>query len=272
MYAISNDPKEVRALFIRAKEALSELFISIDDGREPVLIPRTEAIFSEPERSNKLYLLSEGNIIWSHEDRDIFLLEPGDMFGVAEYFGVEVGRLRTEFAVRAFEYDVEEFLKKVEANKAAASLWRTFLSCHYSAMTWFVILLMQGEKVFSPRVRSFQEGEVIIEQGSTGTDVYTLLEGGAANVAVDGVKVGEIHENELFGVFAALTGGKRTASVTAAITCLAVVVSQEEFLDLIKHMPDLALKAMTDMSRAITDLNAKFVNLAYRNTMTHKFL
>lgn len=272
MYAISSEPGEVKALFDKAKKALNDLFLRIYDGREAVLIPRTDDLFQEEGREGRFFMLSEGNVLWSHEEKDIFVLEPGDILGVAQYFGVEIGRARSEFAVKVFEYEVGEFLSRVEADREAAALWRTFLSCHYSAMTWFVILLMQGEKVFTPHVRSFEEGTVIIEQGSTGTDVYTLLEGGLANVVVDGVKVGEVHENQLFGVFAALTGSRRTATVTAARPCLVVVVSKEEFLDLIRHMPDLALKAMTDMSHAITDLNAKVVTLAYRSTMTHKLV
>ncbi len=268
MYAVIREPDEVRALFDRAKKILDELFLRIYDGRETVLIPRTDDLFEEAQRTGRFFILSEGNVVWSHEEKDIFVFESGDILGVAENSGVKAGRARTEFAVKAFEYSAAEFLSAIQADSEASALWADFLRCHYSAMTWFVILLMQGEKAFTPHVRSFEEGAVIIEQGSTGTDVFTLLDGGSANVMVDGVKVGEIRENQLFGVFAALTGSRRTATVTAASSCLAVAVSKEEFLDLIKHMPDLALKALTDMSHAITDLNSRIVKLAYRNPVT----
>ena len=141
-------------------------------------------------------------------------------------------------------------------------LWQDFLSAHYAAMTWFTILLMEGQNTFVPRVVSYGPGEKIIEEGSTTTDVYTLLEGGCANVVVDGVKVAEIRENQLFGMFTSFIGGPRTASVVAACPSLAVVVSQEDFIDLFRHMPDLAMNAAKDLARHIAELNARVVSLS----------
>lgn len=259
MYAVIPEPSEVRELFERGKSALHELFQKVHDGREAVLLPRSEDLFGEEGRGGRLFLLTEGNLLWCHENKDLFVLEPGDLLGLQELEGSKLGRIRGEFAVRAYEYSASEFFSRIEGDSGATVLWRKFLASQYAAMSGIVALRMEGEKVFAPHVHSYQAGDTIIAEGSRGTDVYTLLEGGRADVVVDSVKVGEVHEDQLFGVFAALTDSPRSASVIAAVPSLAVVVSREDFLELISNRPELALKAMKDLSATIVDLNARLV-------------
>lgn len=262
MYAAATEPQEVKALFSRAHDALSRITEIVCEDREPVLIPRTTNLYEEEAYKGKVFVLTEGNLLWCYGENDLFILEPGDIVGLTDLYGIQIGYLRSEFAVKAHQFTADEFFGVLNAHPEIQSLWGEFLSCHYAAMTWFVISLMQGEKIFVPKVLQHKAGEVILEQGSKGTDVYTLLQGGEANVMVDGVKVGEIKEGELFGLFAALTDSPRTASIVASSDCLTVVVAKEDFLDLIRNMPDLARKAMADMARSVVELNSKVVSLS----------
>ncbi|NMC64253.1 MAG: cyclic nucleotide-binding domain-containing protein [SAR324 cluster bacterium] len=262
MYALKNVTDSVKDFLLKAKEVANEILVNLGETKEDVLIPRTDNVFADESRKGKIYILSNGNLLLTNGDNDLFVLEPGDVIGIPEHFGVSLGRIRSEFAVHAKEFDAGAFFGCMDKTPEMQNLFSQFFIYNYLAMINIAVSAMQGEKVFSPSVRSYESGQTIISQGSPGSDVYTLLEGGHADVMVNGVKVGDIKEDQLFGLFAALTDTPRTASVIASKPSLAVVVSKEDFLELIQHMPHLALQALTDLAHTVTDLNTRVVSLS----------
>lgn len=69
-----------------------------------------------------------------------------------------------------------------------------------------------------PHVGRLKEGQVLVEQGAPGTDMFLLLDGALA-VEVDGVVVGELGPGVVAGERAALEGGRRTATLRAVTPC-----------------------------------------------------
>jgi hypothetical protein len=136
-------------------------------------------------------------------------------------------------------------------------LWR-FFSDLWIAITATVVRTA-GDVL--PRALVYGLGEIIIEQGTLGQDVYTLMEG-EAEAFVDGILVGEIKTNEFFGVIAAVTNTPRTARVIAKTRCTVLAVSQDMFQELIKARPVLIEKLIVEMGRAIVDLNSRVVRLS----------
>ena len=65
-----------------------------------------------------------------------------------------------------------------------------------------------------PSIRKLKEGEVLVEQGSSGDLLYLLLDG-ILGVTVDGEAVAELGPGAVVGERAALEGGVRTATLTA---------------------------------------------------------
>jgi CRP-like cAMP-binding protein len=88
-----------------------------------------------------------------------------------------------------------------------------------------------------PEVRKAKEGTVITRQGEPGCDVMLILDG-MVTVDVDGEVVAELGPGAIIGVHAALTGGTRTATVSATTDCRLAVADGAD-LD-----PD-ALRAVT---------------------------
>jgi CRP-like cAMP-binding protein len=74
--------------------------------------------------------------------------------------------------------------------------------------------------------RELEEGEILVEQDSTGTDLYLVLDG-MLDVVVDGEVIAEVGPGAILGVRATLEGGMRTATLRAATRCRIVVVPQE---------------------------------------------
>ena len=68
-----------------------------------------------------------------------------------------------------------------------------------------------------PTIRALAAGDVLIEQGDAGTDVYLVLDG-LVTVAVHGEVLGELGPGAVVGERAVLEGGRRTATLTASTT------------------------------------------------------
>ena len=73
-------------------------------------------------------------------------------------------------------------------------------------------VIMRGDA--KPKIRSIAEGEALVTQGESGTDVFLVLDG-MFTVEVDGEPVSEIGPGAVVGERAGLVDGKRTATLRA---------------------------------------------------------
>jgi cyclic nucleotide-binding protein len=74
--------------------------------------------------------------------------------------------------------------------------------------------------------RKLEEGEVLVEQGAPGDDLYLLVDGVLA-VEVDGEEVAEMGPGTMLGERASLEGGVRTATLRALTPCRVAVIASE---------------------------------------------
>jgi cyclic nucleotide-binding protein len=74
--------------------------------------------------------------------------------------------------------------------------------------------------------RDLKEGEVLVEQGAEGDDLYLLLDG-VLGVEVDSESVAEMGPGTMLGERASLEGGVRTATLRALTPCRVAVVPAE---------------------------------------------
>jgi len=107
---------------------------------------------------------------------------------------------------------------------------------------------------------NFAAGETIINQGDSADLVYTLIEGDADAVC-DGIKVGEIHQNEIFGALAVFTRQPRIASVVARTDCTVMMVNKDDFVQLIFEQPQISVGLIEEMAAKINELNNQILAL-----------
>ena len=117
------------------------------------------------------------------------------------------------------------------------------------------------EEEFNPEFRHYDDGDVIIEEGSEGDEVFTLMSG-TTKVVSNNVEVGEINKNEIFGAIAALTNTKRTASIVATSNCETIVVKNDNFRGLLAARPDTIEQLISDMARTIISCNERITVLS----------
>jgi hypothetical protein len=86
--------------------------------------------------------------------------------------------------------------------------------------------------------RTLEPGDLLVEQGAPGDDLYLLVDG-VLSVVVDGDEVGEIGPGAIVGELASLEDGKRTATLMARTACRVAVIPAE-LVDL-QEKEDLAV-------------------------------
>ncbi len=89
--------------------------------------------------------------------------------------------------------------------------------------------------LFKPRFAA--PGERLIRAGDEGDGAF-FISSGAVEVAVDGERI-PLGPGDLFGEMALLTGGRRTADVTAVDYCELLMIEKREFLRFAERCPEL---------------------------------
>ncbi len=79
----------------------------------------------------------------------------------------------------------------------------------------------------APKRRSLEAGELLVEQGEPGDELYLLLDGVLA-VEVDGAEVAEIGPGAILGERALLEDGRRMATLRARTSCRVAVIPADK--------------------------------------------
>lgn len=263
MILISETSEELARIDALYKSALLSLLEFLKLKGEPVVIPAGQdfSTLCRPEDPTqaKLFLVTEGTVRCFWNDRLLFYLNEMELIGIEDNSPERQIKISSDFAVRATAFSAVEFYRKLQGTPEAQQLYPRLLTLHSVRLLCAMAQSMPRETVLEPQVKSFSPGEVIIREGDSGTDVYSMING-TAEVCVKGVKVGQIGRDEIFGTIAAVSGTPRSATVTATSNCTVLVVSREKFVELVETKPVAVLKMIEDMSRLIVSLNTRVVS------------
>lgn len=209
--------------------------------------------------ADQIFLVNDGMIHVTSHDQILVSFDEGDIVGITRSFGVPFPKLSTDDYVELTPIKRDAFLKHIYASPKRMHIWSHFLICQNAFMS---NLLAEQTKALMKPVSGFQgfkAGDIIIQQGDPAELVYTLLDG-IADVFVDGVKVGSITKDEIFGVLAVISNSTRTATVQAQTNCTVTAVPQEEFVSLIEAQPKAAMRLIESLAHKITQLNQTIVD------------
>jgi trk system potassium uptake protein TrkA len=92
--------------------------------------------------------------------------------------------------------------------------------------------------------RRVTAGEQITREGEPGSEFFVVVEGDAV-ATVEGTKVGTIGAGGFFGEMALIDGGERVATVVAASPMGLLVLSRDDFNEMLEMaMPEIAPKLL----------------------------
>lgn len=210
---------------------------------------------------HSVYLIKQGILKESYKNHIIIHYEDHDLVGADALFINKQTRLESDFAIIVDEYDGLELMEYIRSDKSKNQAWTHFLNNLIQSYQILIAHHKQEDMQFHPEVRNYETGDIIIQQGDQGDEVFTLISGNA-QVMVENTAVGEVKCDEIFGAIAALTNTPRTATIKAESQCTVLAVPSSRFKDLLASRPDTVTNLVQDMARAIISSNEKIINLS----------
>ncbi|MCO6430119.1 MAG: cyclic nucleotide-binding domain-containing protein [Deltaproteobacteria bacterium] len=259
MYTLLDSSQHFEFLDGEAKRLASQL-VSLITPIEKDLRIAAGTDFAKLCADGSFFSLKDGHLAFKRGGSNLFFYNEGDLVGLEGAVHKIQGEISSEFGVVADRFSMADLFGPSAAPQVSQAALK-YMSVHYQAMVELNSTLLKGEVALSPEIKHFEPGTVIIEQGDPADLVYTLVEG-RADALVDGVKVGEIGPDQVFGMLAVVTGTPRTARVVAVSKCLAIAIQRERFIELIQQKPHTVLKLIEDMANTIVSLNTQVVGLS----------
>jgi CRP-like cAMP-binding protein len=109
-------------------------------------------------------------------------------------------------------------------------------------------------------INEFDVGDVIFEEGSTGRELFVVLDGRIDIVKKDGASktvIVTLSKGEFFGEMAVIDGSARSATaVSAAPNTRVMRINHARFVYLVSQQPAFALMVMDALSKRLRASNA----------------
>lgn len=109
-------------------------------------------------------------------------------------------------------------------------------------------------------INEFGVGEVIFEEGSTGRELFVVLDGEVEIVKINDTSktvIVTLGKGEFFGEMAVIDGSARSATAIAASSITKVMrINHARFVYLVSQQPAFALMVMDALSKRLRATNA----------------
>lgn len=109
-------------------------------------------------------------------------------------------------------------------------------------------------------INEYDASDVIFEEGSTGRELFVVLEGKidiVKNSGADRTVIVTLGKGEFFGEMAVIDGSSRSASAVAAVPGTRVMrINHARFVYLVSQQPAFALMIMDALSKRLRASNA----------------
>lgn len=240
----------------RLYDVTAELVSCLRPSDSPKTFPASQDLLAgQPEAL--VWRVDSGTVFYRVGAKQVTCHSPGDLLNLEPGHFEPRGAYGCAEAVTLTPYHRQELLTHAPEQLNEYLLLSS--SFHRSALAQEIRADFQPSAGFV----HFPAGETIIHQGAEADRVYTLLEGEAEAVR-DGIKVGDINTNEIFGALAVFTRQKRIASVIAKSDCTVLAVRKEEFADLAELQPQICLELIEELADKIHRLNTQVLSMQAR--------
>jgi len=205
-----------------------------------------------------IYFLKDGNVTLEYDEKDLFIFEGGDIilpYSPEKYEEVSI-YYTVKSEVEILSISLDDLFTVMNKDSSLISLWLSINTLNQLQFNQMIGVLTKKEERANPGFGRFKAGMEIIKEGDDADYVYSINEGTAVALH-NGVEVGEIKQDEIFGAIAVLTHQKRTASVVAKTNCTVLMVHKDEFSKMVHSHPKLFLNILSSLADKIISLNDK---------------
>lgn len=240
----------------RIQQLAATLFAPLIEKKRPLFLSPNELA----EHKDKLLLLLEGQAFGCYHGNTFASYGRFDLIGLANIIGNDAFTVSIESPISAIALSVDELFSFLQSDAQRLKRWSEWLLLNQSCLQ--IVCANHVRAPFEPSAGfiHIKAGEAIIHEGDEAVDVFTLLDG-KAEARHQGIKVGDIHPQEIFGALAVFTRQPRMASVIATEDATILAVNKAEFIELIDHQPHICLGLIEEMAAKINELNQQLHSL-----------
>lgn len=259
MYLLGEQPAYADQLISR----LQSIPVKLLDGLTPcgaaLHIERSEDLASELP-GNQLFIIDNGLLHTLVDERPLFYLQEGDLVGLRQGIDLPSCRYTSDEPLTLIPYSRSEVFKHIYASEPRQELFIQYLVGHTALLSDALARIKQPDVRAATGFKHFATGDALINQGDDADHVFIIIEG-HADAFVDGVQVGDVQKDEIFGAMAVFTLEKRSATVVASEPCTVMVIPKDQFLSLMESNPRIAHSLVESMARRIDLLNKEITQL-----------
>jgi cGMP-dependent protein kinase 2 len=223
-----------------------------------------EVVFERNAPGSSLFGIASGGVLVEIKPNDPSVTVP---IGTGSIFG-EVGLIsgrRRGATIRAGEDSILVEISRTAALKLMATVPSAKRTIN-RITTERLLLQMFGsglsktdieEVVATAEIKTVKAGEAIIKEGQDGYDIFVIRSGSMVvqkEIGGKPVFLSYVPAGSYVGEMALIDGGRRTATVKAAVKSDVIKLDGDSFRRLLERKPELFKKAQTDMA-ARRDLN-----------------
>ena len=260
MYPLGEQPAYADKLITRLQSIPRSLLEGLAPAGENIQIEQSHDLNAELA-GNQLFLIEDGLLHAMVDGRPLFYMQEGDLLGLRQGIDFPNCLYRSEEPLTLKPYYRAEVFRHINTSTERQELFTQYLIGQTALLSDALARLKQPQVRPATGFKRFSEGEILINQGDTASHVYVITEG-HASAYVEGVKVGDVQQDEIFGAMAVFTGEPRSATVIADCPCTVMIIPKDQFLGLMQSSPRIAHSLIETMARRINLLNAQVTQKA----------
>lgn len=244
-------PDEVEERTRRGFEELKSL--AMDLPFETLTLPKGENFLQTmSSQTHQWYEVIEGSVALMKGRDRVMIYEKGDWFS-------------RSFLGLGPQWSLINSDQRVELNGYNVSFNLSF----ETALFLEAVGLEFGEAYKPPLFVTFESGEVLLREGTSGSEIFALNEG-SVSISVKGNQVGTLSAPDIFGMVAAFSGGPRSATVTALTDGSLFCVERDRFDLLLKTHPQTLQQFMDTISRILASMNSQMLEFSSRSSLSNR--
>ncbi|HOJ15143.1 MAG TPA: cyclic nucleotide-binding domain-containing protein [Deltaproteobacteria bacterium] len=224
-----------------------------------------EIIVKEGDPSDRFFAILTGEVQISQLDKPIRILTERDVFGLENYYrGVPyttTAKATRTSRIAAYESELIDEIAYEKPALAAMIMRSAFLQLEQT--TSVAEANITYKDTINLDIREYKDGEVIIEEGTTGTEIFRLYQTeGGLEVLKKGVRIGLISKpGEYFGEMSFILNEPRSATIRSLGTSLVEVIPVAEggIEGIISENPEIANRIITTLAARLREANLLLV-------------
>jgi CRP-like cAMP-binding protein len=225
-----------------------------------------ELIVAEADPSNRFYVILKGEVEIFQNKKSIRVLKEGDIFGLENFYlnrtyttsaySLSISRIATypTKLIRDIIYNRPQLTEKILQSVMTQLEQTTQIAEEYIPL----------ENVVDITELIFHKGDVIIQEGTAGIDIYQLVESDKGLlVTKGGSEVGRINRaGEYFGELSPILKQPRTATVLSLGRSVVKVFSGDNLEQILLAYPHLAKVIIDTLAKRLTAANVMIADLS----------